>query len=241
MRQIEFLLRQLPNLLIGFPGNRPGGLLLSVILAAVGIAVGMVVAVVIGSAQLSSIGLVRRSARLYVQIIRGIPLLVLLLLVHQVLGRGPLPGLETTAFRSALVTLVLYSSAYQADIVRAGLRAVPPQLAEEARLLGSSPFTVYRTVKLPYALRVMQPALTGQGITVFKDSSVVVVLGVAELTTTARIALGGEVGNAPFWVATYLTVGGLYLIVALGLSRLAEHSERRLRRSNLVQSWTRFG
>lgn len=241
MRQIEFLLRQLPNLLIGFPGNRPGGLLLSLILAAVGIAVGMMVAVVIGSAQLSPIGLLRRSARLYVQIIRGIPLLVLLLLVHQVLGTGRLLGLETTAFRSALVTLVLYSSAYQADIVRAGLRAVPPQLAEEARLLGSSPFVVYRTVRLPYALRVMQPALTGQGITVFKDSSVVVVLGVAELTTTARIALGGEVGNAPFWVATYLTVGGLYLIVAFGLSRLAEHSERRLRRSNLVQSWTRFG
>ena len=60
-----------------------------------------------------------------------------------------------------------------------------------------------------------------RAITIFKDSSVVVVLGVADLTTTARIALGSDITNAPFWVATYLTVGLLYWIVAYGLARAA--------------------
>lgn len=236
MDQLEFLLRQLPNLLIGFPGNRPGGLALSLVLATVGIGIGMVVALVVGSAQLSSIGTVRRIARLYVQVIRGVPLLVLLLLVNQFLATGRLFGLETSTLESAFVTLVLYSSAYQADIIRTGLRSVPTQLVDDARLLGHRPIGIYGRVRLPYALRVMQPALTGQAITVFKDTSVVVVLGVAELTTTARIALGGDVSNAPFWVATYLTVGALYLVVALGLSRLAERAGRRHRRTGLLHS-----
>ena len=240
MSQIEFLLRNAPNLLVGFPGNRPGGLLLSLILAAAGIGIGMLLAVVIASAHHSRFASARWLARLYVQIIRGIPLIVLLLLVHQVLASGWVAGIETSSLQSALVTLVLYASAYQADIIHTGLRAVPSELIDDARLLGSSPTRVYRTVSLPYAVRVMQPALTGQAITLFKDTSVVVVLGVADLTTTARIALGGDVGNAPFWVATYRTVGAMYFVVAFGLSRAADRSERRLQRADLIHSLNRL-
>ena len=76
-----------------------------------------------------------------------------------------------------------------------------------------------RTITVPYALRVMRPALVTQAITIFKDSSVVVVLGVVDLTTTARIALGSDIANAPFWVATYLTVGALYWVVAFSLAK----------------------
>ena len=131
---------------------------------------------------------------------------------------------------------MLYSSAYQADIIRTGLRSVPGGIVDWARLMGSSRWQVYRRVKLPYSLRVMQPALAGQGITLFKDTSVVVIIGVADLTTTARIVLGGDVGNAPYWVATYLMVGLLYFGVAFGLSRLALRGERRYRSGDLVNS-----
>lgn len=75
----------------------------------------------------------------------------------------------------------------------------------------------------------MRPALTTQAITIFKDSSVVVVLGVSDLTTNARIALGGDVTNAPYWVATYLLVGFLYWCVAFGLARFAERRSRPTR------------
>ncbi len=228
-RQADFLAEILPDLLFGFPGQRPGGLVLSVVLAVVGVGGGLAVGVAVGSALDARARALRLAAEAYVTVFRGIPLVLLLLFVHAVIGSGRLPGLHTTALGSAFVALILYSSSYQADIIRTGLRSVPAGIVDWARLMGSTRWQVYRAVKLPYSLRVMQPALTGQGITLFKDSSVVVIIGVAELTTSARIALGGDVGNAPFWVATYLTVGLLYFAVAFGLSRLGLAGERRWR------------
>ena len=234
--QIDFLLESLPHLLFGFPGHRPGGLVLSVLLALVGLGVGLALAVVIAAAHEVRSASVRLLAKSYVHVFRGIPLIILVLLVHQLVGSGRILGLDTTPLGSACVALVPYSSAYQADIIRTGLRSVPAGMVEWARVIGGSPWQVYRLVKLPYSLRVMQPALSGQGITVFKDTSVVVIIGVAELTTTARIVLGSDVGNAPFWVATYLTVGLLYFTVAFGMSRLAMRGEQQYQAGNLVRS-----
>ena len=233
--QIEFILENLPKLLFGVPGQRPGGLVLSVILALVGLAVGMVAGVLIGAAYESRLRMVRWLAESYVYVFRGIPLVLLVLFVHILIG-GSRVLIVITPVVSACVALVLYSSAYQADIVRTGLRSVPDGLVEWARLVGSSRFQVYRHVKLPYSLRVMQPELAGQGITLFKDTSVVVIIAVVELTTTSRIVLGSDVANAPFWVATYLTVGLLYFVVSFGMSRLAARGERRYRVGNVVES-----
>ena len=217
--QLEFLWRNAPNLLVGFPNHRPGGLLLSVLLTASSLLVGLIIAIFVGGAQTSRLVPVRWLANGYSRIIRGIPLLLLLLLVHQMLSTGRL-GVETSSLTSAFVTLVLYASAYQADIIASGVRSVPQLLIDDARPMGASPSRSHFAVSLPYGLRVMRPALLTQAITVFKDSSVVVVLGVADLTTTARIALGADVENAPYWLATYLAVGFLYFAVALSLSRL---------------------
>lgn len=239
--QLEFVLENLPDLLIGFPGQRPGGLLMTLVLAAVGLGIGFVVSVGVAAALDSRIRVLRWSAAAYVQTFRGIPLLLLLLLIHQLLGGGRLLGFGSSSLVSAFVALVLYSSSYQADIIHTGLRTVPGVLIDDARLMGSRRAQVFTHVKLPYSLRVMQPALTGQAITLLKDTSVVVILGVADLTTTARIVIGTEVTNAPYWVATYLTVGLLYFAVAFGLSRLALRHERRLRRGDLVHVIAKLG
>lgn len=234
MAQLEFVLRNLPNFLIGFPGHRPGGLLMSLVLSSAGLSLGMAVALLVAAAHDSRIRFLRTAASRYIEIIRGIPLILLLLLVHQLLAGRTAFSLEP-ALTSALLTLVVYSSAYQADIVAAGFRAVPKGVVDDARLLGCGPGQVFALVKLPYSLRVMQPALTGQAITLFKDSSVVVILGVSDLTTTARIALGSDVTNAPHWVATYLTVGAIYFVVAFGLSRAAHRWERHAPSGGLVR------
>ncbi len=224
--QIDFLWRQLPNLLWGFPSQRPGGLLLSLLLSGGAIACGLALAIALGFAHHSRYRLVQLLARRTVWVIRGIPLIVLLVLAFQLLGTGTLFGVNFSAFWAAAVTLTLYAAAYQADIVTAGITAVPKQLVDDARVLGASRVTVARTVVLPYCLRTMRPALLTQAITIFKDSSVVVVLGVADLTTNARIALGGDVSNTPHWVATYLLVGFLYWSVAFGVARLTHANDR---------------
>ncbi|MCP5098329.1 MAG: ABC transporter permease subunit, partial [Chloroflexi bacterium] len=137
--QLNFLLKNLPNLIIGFPGNRPGGLIMSMVLAAVGIGIGFAIAILIGTAYESRHKPVRIAAQLYVQVFRGIPLVLLLLIVHQLLRYGRFLSIPRTPFISALLTLILYSSAYQAEIVRAGLQAVPATMVDAARLLGSRP------------------------------------------------------------------------------------------------------
>ncbi len=234
--QIEFIVENLPKLLFGFPGQRPGGLVLSVILALVGLGVGLIVGVVVGAGYDARFRSVRWLAEGYVHVFRGVPLVLLVLFVHTLVGGARVAGISFTPVVSASIALILYSSAYQADIVRTGLRSVPEGLVDWARLVGSSRLQVYRFVKLPYAVRVMQPALSGQGITLFKDTSVVVIIGVAELTTTSRIVLGGDVGNAPFWVAMYLTVGLLYFVVSFGISRIAARGEERYQAGDLVRS-----
>ncbi len=224
--QIRFLIDQLPNLLWGFPSRRPGGLVMTFILTAVAVGVGFFLAAAVALGHHSKFALVRVLSRGYVRVVRGIPLIVLLVLLLQILSTGVL-GFSVSVLTSALVTLVLYSSAYQADIIHTGIASVPQQLLDDARLHGAGWFQLARTVSLPHSLRVMRPALAGQLITVFKDTSVVVVIGVAELTTNARIALGGDVNNAPFWVATYLLVGTIYFAFALFLSLLIERRGTR--------------
>ena len=235
--QLRFIWDQLPNLLWGFPSRRPGGLLLSVMLSAGAASAGMVLAIGLGFAGHSRFWIVRFVAGRIVWAIRGVPLLVLLVLLFQVLGTGMVFGIEFDAFWTAATTLTLYAAAYQADIVRAGVGAVPQQLRDDARVIGASRLKVATTITLPHCLRTMRPALLTQAITVFKDSSAVVVLGVSELTTNARIALGGDVGNAPYWVATYLAVGVLYWSVAFALGRVVERRGAQLPMSTPDQAY----
>jgi His/Glu/Gln/Arg/opine family amino acid ABC transporter permease subunit len=232
---MDFLLRNIPNLLFGFPGHRPGGLIMSILLAAVAVGLGFVVALVLGTGYESRYRPLRLTSYAYAQVFRGIPLILLLLIVHQLLGFGRQIGLQMTPLFSALVALILYSSAYQAEIVRAGLRAVPAPLVDSARLLGSSRRQVYWLIKIRYALTVMLPAFTGQAISLFKDSSVVLILGVAELMTVARFVLGSDVGNAPHWVSLFLLVGFFYWMVAFFLSNMAQRMEQDWAATDLVQ------
>jgi len=238
--QFEFVARNLGNFLIGFPGHRPGGLLMSLILTVVGFSIGLVVALVVAATRDSGSRVVRAASSAYIRVVSGIPLILLLLLTHQFMAGRTAPGLDP-AVTSALLTLVLYSGAYQGDIFAAGFRGVPDAVVDDARLLGCKPWQVFALVKVPHSLRVMQPALVSQAITLFKDSSVVVILGVADLTTTARIALGSDVTNAPHWVATYLTVGVIYFLVALTLSRGAHRWEQASPSRGSVRAASRIG
>ncbi|MFQ5855001.1 MAG: ABC transporter permease subunit [Anaerolineae bacterium] len=228
MSALDFIRNLLPDLLFGFPGQRPGGLALSVLLATVALGLGFAVALVVGMGRVAPWRAARRVAAAYVEVFRGLPLLLLLLLIHQFVG-GRRFGLDFSPLTSALIALTLYTGAYQAEIVRAGLVAVPREVADSARLMGANPWQVFFLVRLRYALRVMLPAFTGQAISLFKDSSVVVVLGVSELMTVARAALGSDVRNSVYWVPVYLVVGLLYAVVALVASRVAARWERRAR------------
>lgn len=237
--QIKFLSSNLENLLIGFPGQRPGGLFLSLLLALFGIGVGFLIALIVGTGRGSRFRWVRWASRLYIEIFRGLPLILLLILVYQVVG-GRRFGLDIGPRMAALISLALYSGAYQSEIVHAGLQAVPIQLVESARVVGGNPWQVFLWIKMRYAIRVMLPAFVGQAISLFKDTSVVLIIGVADLMTVGRAVLGSDLRNLSFWVSLYLFVGFLYFLVAFTASTLAKRSERIQRSVDLVYSLVNF-
>jgi His/Glu/Gln/Arg/opine family amino acid ABC transporter permease subunit len=213
--------------------------LLSLFLAVLAIGFGFLLAMVMAAGRESRWQLARWLARGYVEIFRGIPLILLLLLIYQVIG-GQRFGLNLSPRIAAVVTLALYSGAYQTEILRAGLKAVPSQLVDSARLMGSAPWQLYRLVRLRYAFRVMLPAFTGQAISLFKDTSVVIIIGVGELMTVARSVLGSDIRNMPYWVSLYVLVGGLYFILAFSLSMVARRWESQRQSRDLVHSLANY-
>jgi general L-amino acid transport system permease protein len=237
--QIEFLISNLANLLVGFPGHRPGGLLMSILLGLFGVGIGFLIGVLVGTGRGSRHAVVRGVSRGFIEIFRGLPLILLLVLVYQVIGGGRF-GLNFSPRAAAMISLALYSGAYQAGIVHAGLRAVPAQFVESARVIGGSPWQVFRWIKLRYALRVMLPAFVGQAISLFKDTSVVIIIGVADLMMVARSVLGSDVKNLTYWVGLYLFIGFIYFMVAFGISTLARRSERARQSIDLVHSLANF-
>ena len=237
--QIGFLLDNLPYLLVGFPGQRPGGMLLSILLAIMAVVVGFMLGNGIALLERSPWVAVRWLGRRYVDLFRGIPLVLLLLLTYQLFGSQRW-GQAVRPHQAALIALSLYSSAYQAEILRSGLQGVPSRMSASARTLGGSSQQVYWLVELRYAVRVMTPALTGQAISLFKDTSVVLIIGVADVMMVARVVLGSDVTNTPYWMALYLAVGLLYFVIALALSQAAQHWERRSQRTDLVHSLANY-
>jgi His/Glu/Gln/Arg/opine family amino acid ABC transporter permease subunit len=109
--QIEFIYSHIPQLLFGFPGQRPGGLLLSILLAILAIGIGFVFALLVGTGQQSRSGLVRWICQRYIDIFRGLPLILLVIIIYQLGGIRYL-GFDINPLAAALTALILYSSAY---------------------------------------------------------------------------------------------------------------------------------
>ena len=225
MDQLEFIIHSLPNLLFGYPTARPGGLVLSLLLGVSGVVCGFVLALPIGVLGASQRRWLRGAATLYIRIIRGLPLVLLLLIIHTIGSRAVI-GVNFAPLTSAAIALLLYASAYQAEIIRGGLRAVPPTQLEAAQASGLGYLDAWRFVILPQALRAMLPAFAGQAIAIFKDTSFVMILGVGDLMMVGRTI--GNAGNEQYFLALYGTIGLLYFSVAYTMSQLARPFERKL-------------
>lgn len=245
MADLIFLWSQVPNLLFGLPAQRPGGLLLSLLLLAASFPAGMLLAVpaaVIRRRGETSRGLLALIAARVVEsittVIRALPLVLLLLLVA-LLSSGRLAGLGPREIPAAWIALTLFTAAYQIEILLGGLRAVPRDVIEAAQAAGLRPLAVLFEVRLPIAGRAALPALTGQAISLFKDTSVVLILGIPELFTTANHILNS--GWEQYFVGMYLALGALYFVPAWAIGRFAGWLERRPRLAGSVSSAPALG
>lgn len=160
----------------------------------------------------------------YVELIRGTPLLVQIFIVYFFIGTV----LDFERFTAGVVALSVFTGAYVAEIVRAGIQAIPTGQMEAARSLGMTYPKAMRYIILPQALKRTLPPLAGQFINLIKDSSLVSVIAITDLTKAGREVVSGSF--APFEV--WFTVAALYLLVTGTLSWAIQRLEKRLSASD---------
>lgn len=164
-----------------------GGLYLTLLLAIFSIGLSFPVGVLAGLGRVSRLPAIRGFSILYIEVIRGIPLITVLLWfsVFMTLVSGEV----LTKVERAMIALTIFSSAYVGEIVRAGIESVPRGQVEAARAVGLSAMQTMRHIVLPQAVKNMIPALVGQFISLFKDTSLTVIIGLSELVGTGRSLL----------------------------------------------------
>lgn len=200
------------------------GLAATISISLTAICISVVVGVVIASGSLAANPIVRGAARSYIEVFRAIPLLVLLLWVYY--GLPVMMGLQFSAFWAGVVTLALSDSAFEAEVFRAGIQAVPRGQLEAGRTLGLSGWQRFRHIVLPQAVRTVLPALGNQFIYVLKMSSLVSIIGYQELTRRANELNVTE--YRPLEIYTFLVLE--YLALILVASYLVRRLERRMAR-----------
>jgi polar amino acid transport system permease protein len=186
-----------------------------------GIVLGFLIGAAVCVARLSRRDWLKRLGAVYVSVFRGVPLLVLLLFIYYFLAKF---GLDVPALAAAVGGLALSSGAYQAEILRGALSAVPHGQSEAAVALGFSGADVWRRILLPQALRISTPPLINEFILLLKASSLVSVVGIAELT---RVSM--NIASLTYRPLEAYVGGGLfYLAINLCLAGFGALAERRL-------------
>ncbi|MCC6802612.1 MAG: amino acid ABC transporter permease [Anaerolineae bacterium] len=174
------------NLLPVVDTRRWGGFLLTMLLTIVAILASFPLGVLLALGRRSSLPVVKATCILYIELVRGVPLITVLFMAQLLVPLvNPSLAEVDNVFR-AMVGLTLFSAAYLAENVRGGLQAIPHGQEEAAKALGLSGYQVTVLILLPQALRVVIPALVGQAIALFKDTSLVALVGLIDLTGMAQ-------------------------------------------------------
>ena len=208
-----------------YPKGPLGGLVLTLILASMGLLLSLPLGLLLGMARISPWRVVRWPVTALVYVIRGTPLLMVVFWAYFFLPS--VTGQKTDQFWTMLIALVIFDAAYLAEIVRAGILGLPKGQMECARSLGLSYFKAMRTVILPQALRNSLPSLVNQFISTIKETSLGYIIGLAEVTFIAT-QINSLVFTKPAQVFGIL--GLTYFVLCFGLSRLAFWIEKRLER-----------
>ncbi len=181
-------------------------------LSVVSITVGLAIGILVCAASLSRAAPLRIAARIYVSFFRGVPLLVLLLLISHLL---PQIGIDVPGVVAALVGLTLCTSAYQAETLRGGFVNIAPGLVEAGRMIGLNATQLLVRIRAPIALRLTLPALVNEGIMILKASSLVSVVGVGDITRTAQ-----NLSSSTFRpIEMFATAGVFYLLLNVIVAR----------------------
>jgi len=226
--ELVFTENNVRRLLIGDWPKSLGGVALTIELSLIGIVLATLLGLLVGYLRFAGPRPVRWLAAGYVELLRNIPLLVLIFWAY---FAPPYFGWEPSKFASVLVAIVLFNAAYLAEIVRGGLLSVPVGQVEAARAMGMSSLQLALYVQLPIAGFNSIPAMTGRFITLLKGTSLAFLIGLAEVTEIGR-QINNRLLTAP--VEVYATLLAIYFILNRGLSAAMRLLEDRRRFNRIV-------
>lgn len=203
-----------------WPAELIDGLLVTLKISALSLIATLLIGLITALLRVSNSVVGRILARCYVELIRNTPLLVQIYLLYFVFG--PVIGLDR--FSTAVLALALFQGAYTAEIFRAGLNSIDAGQFEAAKSLGLPTYYTYQDVILPQVLQRTLPPLTNEVVSLIKNSSIVSVMAIFDLTTEGRNIVSETAMPFEIW----FTVAAIYLLLTLSLSALAAWLEHKL-------------
>ena len=211
---VDLMINSLPLLIVG------AGITIQI--TAISVGLGLIIGMCVGIARICNVKVLRALATVYIDFLRGTPLLVQIFLIYFALPM--VVGQRVDPFIAAITACGINSGAYIAEIFRAGIQAIDEGQMEAGRSLGMSWVQTMRYIIVPQAFKNVIPPLGNEFIALLKDSSLVSVIGFEELTRRGQLIIARTYGSLEIWI----TVALIYLVMTLTISRLVSYMEKRL-------------
>lgn len=216
----------------GIGWDQWAGLHLTLWVSALAIVLSFPLGLLLALARRSSLPALRMLSTGYIELIRGVPLITLLFMGQYILGFMLPAGADPSSITRAIAAMTLFTAAYVAEIVRGGLQSLPYGQIEAGQALGLSPAKSMRLIILPQALRAVIPAMVGQFISIFKDSSLLYILAINEFLGVRSLVHAQADFRSVAHAETLVFVAFGYWAFAYAMSRESQRLERRLRVSS---------
>ena len=211
---------------------RWGGFPLTMILTTLGIAAAFPLAILVALGRRSALPAIRALSTVYIELIRGVPLISVLFMASFMFPLFMPSGITPDVLLRVLAGIIFFAAAYLAEVIRGGLQAVPAGQYEAAAALGLSYWQAQRKIILPQALRNVVPGLVNSFISTYKDTSLVTIVGLYDLTGALSLALRGDAEWRMFYLEGYLFVGLIYWIGCYAMSWYSQRMEQVLHTGN---------
>lgn len=205
-----------------------GGLPLTVMLATLSIFLAFPIAILVALGRRSHLPAIRSACIVYIELIRGVPLISVLFMASFMFPLFMPQGMSIDVLVRVVAGITLFAAAYMAEIIRGGLQAIPKGQLEAADTLGLSYWQTQRKIVLPQALSMVVPSMMNNFISIFKDTSLVTIVSLYELTGALALALDSDVEWRPFKIEAYLFITLIYFTFCFAMSRYSLWVEKQL-------------
>ena len=212
----------------GIPTDKFGGFMLNVVAGLAGIVLSLPIGILLALGRRSLLPVIRLASIGFIEVVRGVPLITLLFVAIIILELFLPPGVSLDQLLRVMVMITAFSSAYMAEVIRGGLQAIPNGQFEAAKAVGLSYWKMMRLIILPQALKISIPGIVNTFIGLFKDTTLVVTIGLFDILGQARL-----LQTNPDWIGkvdyeTFLIAALFFFVICFSMSRYSINLERRL-------------